>query len=133
MSFLQNIGVMTKKNIEDSIKVKDGFVNSKTGINSVIAGGHFYGLMFLFFLGVSNLVLSFIVGKFPLSKSYFIFLGAISCIVAYFLTDYKDRYLLYFKEFDNLSKGKRRKWGWISFFIYIGLWIFGIGSLLLTF
>jgi hypothetical protein len=52
-----------------------------------------------------------------------------SLVINYYLLWKKDKYLLYFKEFDKEPKEVKRKWGWISFGVVIGI----IGLLIFSF
>jgi preprotein translocase subunit SecE len=57
-----------------------------------------------------------------LSKVYFLMVCLIPSIgLNYFLLWKNDKYLTYFKEFEQESKEVKRKWAWISFGVVVGI------------
>jgi len=39
-----------------------------------------------------------------------------------------DKYLGYFKEFEKMEKHEKKKWGWLSLIVIIGIFLYAIGS-----
>lgn len=96
---------------------------------------HFYALVYIFILGSINSVLICLqevnIAKNINDDYLLLLLGVPSYIFAYFLIDYKDRYLDYFKYFEKFTTKKKRIWGFISLLTVIFLWFWGFGSLIL--
>lgn len=116
--------------------VKDAVNNSKTGTNSIIAGIHMGGLLVMLEYSIFNFIQA-LLGK---SLVQYFFNDVISFvfflitfllpagIVNYFLLYKKNKYLKYFKKFDQAIKNNTRKYGWRSFFIVLFFYILVVFS-----
>lgn len=133
---INNFLFKNNKKGEEVIKaVKEVSENKKNGIKITLAGIHFYALVYLFILGSINSVLICLqevnIAKNINDDYLLLLLGVPSYIFAYFLIDYKDRYLDYFKYFEMFTTKKKRIWALISLLTVIFLWFWGFGSLIL--
>jgi uncharacterized membrane-anchored protein YitT (DUF2179 family) len=124
--FFKNV----KKGDEIIQAVNEVSKNKKTGTDVLIAGIHFYILVFFFILSCVNFILILLGYKDVDDKYLLMSIGLISYLYSYYLVDYKDRYLGYFEDFEKLSKKENMKWVLISLIVVIPLWFLGFGSLL---
>jgi magnesium-transporting ATPase (P-type) len=102
--------------------------NPEVGISSILSGGHYMVLFFLLTFGIVNFVSGYLRTEFNLTLAHFAAMAIFSYGFAYLFSFRQDRYLEYFKEFENLPKNKKNKSAWMTFFIVLGVWTFGIGS-----
>lgn len=123
-----------KKNISDPVEIVRSVVNNpKTGITSIISGGMLYATIFILIFGLFNLTCVLLDIKIDMNKWYFIIMCIIASTIGYWLTDYKGRYLIYFRMFDKMHKKSKIKWALIRFFTIISIWSFSIGAFILRF
>ncbi|MFT4222213.1 MAG: hypothetical protein QM631_04530 [Dysgonomonas sp.] len=134
---INNLFFKNKENRDEIIgAVRRVLEDKQRGTNITIAGVCFYGLVYLFLLGIINSILILfkeigITITINVHYKYLLLtLGIISYVCSYFIIDHKDKYLEYFDEFEMLAKDEKIKWGWISFVMIILLFGFGFGSLL---
>jgi glucan phosphoethanolaminetransferase (alkaline phosphatase superfamily) len=112
-------------NIRNSID--EAFKRPDIGLSSIWAGGFMYILVFFMCLG-TLIFFSVIIQKDFLKFYNFIILLIITLLVNHFLLFKRNKYLKYFKEFEEMPKNVKKKWAWISFVVIIGIWSFCIGS-----
>ncbi|MCG2792869.1 MAG: hypothetical protein L6262_04895 [Weeksellaceae bacterium] len=110
-----------------------GVKDPRYGFSSIMAGNFILGLAAIIGAGVFFILSGFI--KF-INGTYingiFIFVCMLPfAIITYYFVFHKDKYLIYFKEFDRKPKEWRRRWKWISFFTIIGIILFLILSLII--
>lgn len=118
-----------KRGIGDpEIEVIRVLENPEVGISSIISGGHFTALFSFLIFGLMNLFLGIFKFEVRFSLFFFVIVGVLSYLIAYLVSFRKDMYLEYFKEFENLPENKKKKSAWMTFFIVLFLWVFGIGS-----
>jgi|LauGreDrversion4_2_1035121.scaffolds.fasta_scaffold38332_3 hypothetical protein len=130
--FLKNIKVKesyNKRGVSNPEKeILKALENPKFGISSILSGGHFIVLFFLLTFGIINFVSGYLKTEFNLKLSHFMLMAIFSYSFAYWYSFRQDRYLEYFKDFENLSKDKKIGSAWLTFFIVLGVWGFCIGS-----
>ena len=102
--------------------------NPEVGISSILSGGHYMVLFFLLTFGIVNFVSGYLRTEFNLTLAHFAAMAIFSYGFAYLFSFRQDRSVDYFKEFENLPKNKKNKSAWMTFFIVLGVWTFGIGS-----
>ena len=81
---------------------KDGF-----GIN-YFTHALLVGVLYLIFISIGIIIISFIKPEIVLNEYYFISLGVVSFIICHYLVFRNDVYLKYFDEFKNWTKTERR-------------------------
>lgn len=110
-------------------KATDNTINNlEYGQNITFAGIQMGGILVLFEYSMFNFIQA-ILGKMliqhiwenSLNKCVFL-IGSliIPAIINYQLLWKGDKYLAYFKEFEKESKGVKRKWAWVSFWVVVG-------------
>jgi len=102
--------------------------NPEVGISSILSGGHYMVLFFLLTFGAVNFVSGYLRTEFNLKLVHFAVMAIFSYGFAYWFSFRSDRYLEYFKEFENLPKNKKKGSAWMTLFIVLGVWVFGISS-----
>lgn len=102
--------------------------NPEVGISSILSGGHFIVLFFLLTFGVVNFISGYLRIEFNLKLAHFAAMAIFSYGFAYWFSFRQDRYLEYFEKFENLPKNKKMGSAWMTLFIVLGVWAFGIGS-----
>lgn len=132
---INNLFFKNKKNGDEILEaVRRVLEDKQRGTNIFIAGTCFYGLAYLFLLGIINSILIFFkeIGiTITIHDNYLLLaLGIISYVCSYFIIDHRDKYLKYFDEFEMSAKVEKIKWGCISFVMIILSFLFGFGSLL---
>lgn len=100
-------------NIEDVIN--KAFRSKEYGLSTTVAGGALIGILFFFFLAALNILLKLLSGNITLSAVHFIFCGILSVALSYFFVFKKDKYLIYFEQFEEWGKADKSKYGWLTF------------------
>lgn len=118
--YLARIPVVKKRleekgvtNIEDEIN--KAFGNKEYGLSMTVAGGALIGILFFFFLAVLNMLLKLLLGDITLSAVHFILCTVLSVALSYFFVFKKDKYLIYFGQFEGWGKVDKSKYGWFTF------------------
>lgn len=115
--------------------MQETFENSKNGSSTIVAGGAM-GVLIIF-IEVSILNITSGILKYPLyDKEWTISIEIIALIILIlpamllnnFLLFRKDKYLVYFREFAQLPKGKANYYGWLTFISIIAIITFFISS-----
>jgi hypothetical protein len=117
-----------KKGINPIIEINKAWERPDIGLSIMWAGGFMYVLFFLICFGIINLISGILQLEFDLKFYHFIILIIISLLVNYFLLFKKNKYRMYFKEFDKMQKAQKKKWAWISLTVILGILFFAIGS-----
>jgi len=113
---------------EETMAVVDKiWTDRRFGVGIMVSGGGVVIVVFLLFLAVFDMANSLL--KYPLEFSWkpFIVLMVIAYTLCYITIFQKDKYLDYFKKFDQWSKQKKRRYGLYSLTFVIGvviLWIY---------
>ncbi|SDG27439.1 hypothetical protein [Epilithonimonas hungarica] len=128
-----NLEVQKWRDVEKEIFEK-GVKDPRYGFSSIMAGNFIFGLAVIIGGGIFFILMGLI--KYLIGTDINVALFVIVCIVpfvslTYYYVFYKDKYLIYFKEFDKKPKEWRIKWKWISFFTIIGVILFLILSFIL--
>jgi hypothetical protein len=117
-----------RMNIDPVIEVNKSYKNPNNGISIFFSGNLMNALLFFIFIGI-DCIYSGIKKEFFINNVYvIIFIALISLIINYFLLFKKDKYLIYFKEFDKMEHHKKKKWAMISLLVFLGIMLFLIGS-----
>lgn len=109
-------------------KIIAAIENPEVGISSIFSGGHVILLFILLIFGFTNLFLGIIRLNPNYSLWHFAVIGGLGYLLGHFLVFHKNKYLQYFKEFETMADAKKRALGWITCFVVLGIWLFGIGS-----
>lgn len=104
--------------------------NPETGISSILSSAHLTFLYFLLIYGSVNFLSGYLKTEFHLNFSHFIIMFVSSYGFAYWFSFRKNRFLDYFKEFEQFSKIKKIKFVWLTIFIVLSIWVFCISSLI---
>lgn len=114
------------KNAESLIK--DALLNKENSSNSIRAGG-IMGVIGLFIcLSVFLIYTAFFEKKLNMGIEHLILFGVITFLINYYCLFKDKKYLLYFKEFNSLSKKDVTKYSWISFVFILLVLLFLIES-----
>ena len=96
--------------IENPTEWYDNFWNDKkNGFGLWFIGGWLIGIVALTFIGLGIIAIKIITPELILNEYFFISSGIISYLICYFLVFKNDRYLKYFKEFENWTISEKRK------------------------
>lgn len=117
-----------KKGININDEINKAFKRPDIGISSIRSGGLMYVLVFLICWGTVNFYSAIIQKELNLKFYVFIIFILISFVVNHFLLFKQDKYLSYFKEFEKMEKHEKKKWGWLSLIVIIGIFLYSIGS-----
>lgn len=117
-----------KKGINPIQELNKAYKRPDIGISSIWSGGLMYLFVFLLCFGVVNLYSAIVQKELNLRVYHFFALIAISFVVNHFLLFRHEKYRAYFKEFEKMQKADKKKWGWISFGVIMGILFFSIGS-----
>jgi len=110
-------------NIESEIN--KAFADKKDGISISVSGGVLLAVLFVVQFTAVNFFNRFANNHTILSGGYFVTFGIISLMLGYFFMFRKDKYLIYFSQFEKWTQSKRRKYNWLSFlFILIIVIVF---------
>jgi hypothetical protein len=108
-------------------ELNKSFKKKDTGISSFRAGGLMILLITLFCFGIINIYLGLL--KILYFNAYVIFpVLPITLLFNYFLLFRHNKYLSYFKEFDEMGRANKKKWAWISLGVILFFFFFAIGS-----
>lgn len=112
-------------NIEN--EVNKAFGDKEGGLSIMVSGGVIIGVIFFLILSLVILTKRLLSIDFTLEISHFIFIAVLAIIPCYFWVFKKDKYLAYFKKYENWSKSERIKYGWIcsAFILFVILLFFG--------
>ena len=96
--------------IENPTEWYDNFwTDKKNGFGLWFIGGWLIGIVALTFIGLGIIAIKIITPELILNEYFFISSGIISYLICYFLVFKNDRYLKYFKEFENWTISEKRK------------------------
>ena len=107
-----------RKGINIYNEINYAFKNPRYGLSIMRSGSFMFILSMLIGLEVFCIIQSIYAKKY-LSTYVFIISALPFIVFTYFLLIYKDKYLIYFKEFEVKSKAWKTKWGFISFGIVL--------------
>lgn len=128
--FLQNrrvIEAYRKRGVKDPEKeVLKALNDPKNGTNSLIASVHTVMLLFLWIVGPLNILLHLLGLGVYLSRLHYLVILAIAYWIDHLIFYRNERYLIYFKQFDQMNKNKKILFGWMAFSVVLGTWIFGM-------
>ncbi|MBT2623524.1 hypothetical protein [Chryseobacterium sp. ISL-6] len=102
------------------------FKNPRYGFSSMMAGNFIFGLAAIIGCGIYIILIG-------ISNYYQIVLNEIIILIVcilpfaaftYYYIFHKDKYLTYFKEFDNKPKDWKEKWKWISLLTIVAIILF---------
>lgn len=126
-----------KKGISDiGGEINSVFENPETGFNNIWAGGIASGLLIFLEAGLFNLIQIYL-GRIlygVMFENYyylilFILLGITPPSLFNYFTLFKNnKYLEFFKEFEQMPKNKKRFYGWVSFLFVFFVCAFLTGS-----
>lgn len=118
-----------KMGIDDPVaSFNDVLTNPEIGFSSILSGGAAYGLVYLFGYGLI-FFFSVVSGVYTgFTAVHVVVPLLLSFIANYALLFRKDKYLVYFEEFDKLPEAARRKWSLVTFATVVGIFAFAIGS-----
>lgn len=127
-----------KKGILNPAKQVDDIVfrNKETGWLSIWSGIQMGGMLVLLQYSIFNLIQAILgqsliqyIWENSLNKWFFLIgLLVIPAIINYYLLWKDDKYLIYFKEFEQEPKEAKEKWAWISFGVVVGIILILIAS-----
>ncbi len=106
-------------------------MHPKYGICSNFSFGTMFGLLMLIFSGISSIVIIAFQMEFSVKVLPFIVLGIAALTINHFLLFRQDKYLKYFKKFQQFSKKERCHWKWITIIVVLAIVVFSVGSLVL--
>ena len=128
-----------EKDIMDSLNMYSNpndlvYLNPKLGRNRVSATVKMGGLLGLFLFGILNIVQSLIIrfldpGWHVEIMTLFVINVFLTFPLHYYALLKDDRYLSYFKEFDQMTPEKRQQYGWISLSTILLILLFGLYSI----
>lgn len=119
-----------KLGIDIHKEVNKAFSDKNIGLSIIIAGGVLLAVLFFLFFAITNVLMSIISDNVVLTTGYFIAFGVLSAIVCYLFVFKKDKYLIYFKEFESWTKNESRKYGWMSFLFIVVVIMMFLGPLI---
>jgi hypothetical protein len=117
-----------KSGVDPMDAFNKAFKRPDFGISKISAGGFINMLFFLLCLGLINCISGITQMRLNMKLYHFMLLVLISLVVNHFLLFKKKKYRTYFKEFEKMPEGERKKWALISFLVVIGILLFFIGS-----
>jgi hypothetical protein len=120
--------IYEKKGINIRNEINKAFRNPNIGISIIRAGGFMHILVFLTCFGVINFFSGLIQQELNLKLYHFIIILFITLLVNYFLLFKQKKYRNYFKQFETMPVGVKKKWAWISFLVIVCILIFSISS-----
>jgi hypothetical protein len=104
-----------EKGISDVEKeFNKAFANKENGLSIMVSGGAIIGIVFFLILSLVILLKRLFNMDLALEISHFVFIAVLSIILCYFFIFKNDKYLAYFKKYENWSRTERLKYGWIS-------------------
>jgi len=109
--------------IDINKEINRAFADKDSGLSVMVAGGVLFGVIFFFLFAITNFLINAINDAASLSAGYFITFGLVSLIACYLFVFKKDKYLVYFKEFESWTKSESRKYAWISFIFIVAVLI----------
>jgi hypothetical protein len=133
--------VYSKRGIDDIQELTKSVVNNpKIGINSIHAGGLMGGLIGLLLFGIFDcsqiffsVSLDNLIFENQTNDLLFIIILVISSLLFnYFILFKGNKYLEYFKEFDEMDASEKTKYYWMSFFVVLLIVSFFIFSFRFT-
>jgi len=95
--------------------VKDALTSSNVGSNIVKAGGVMGALLLFICISIFQYYTGFFEKEINTNPIQLFIYGLIIIPINYFSLFKNRRYLIYFKEFDSLSKRDKTKYSWFSF------------------
>lgn len=106
-------------------ELKKAMRDPEKSVNSISAGAVMNGLLTMIFIGIVIIVSGLIRDYLP--SWIFVVGGAPAFFISYIFIFKEDKYLQYFKEFDNKPENWQKKWAWITFFTIIGVSSYFVG------
>lgn len=117
-----------RKGINIENEINEAFKRPDIGLSSIRAGGFMHVLVLLICFGLVNVISGLVQMHIRLRLYHFMIFVVVSLVVDHFLLFRQNKYLTYFKEFEKMSHGEKKKWAWISLGAIIGIIGFFIGS-----
>jgi hypothetical protein len=118
-SFIKNR--LQKKGIIDIQKgIDKSFSDKYLGISVMFSGGILIALLLFFFISILNMIIK-IFNQDGVTKIHFLFSVLVTLLVFYFLIYRQDKYLIYFEEFELLSKIKKQLYCFFSFGVILSI------------
>ena len=117
-----------KLGIDIEQEINKAFGDKEKGLSIMVSGGAIIGIVFFLILAIVILLKRLLSFNFALGINHFIFIAVLSIIPCYFLVFKKDKYLVYFKKYENWSKSEKVKYGWISFIFIVLVILLFFGS-----
>ncbi len=118
-----------KRGVKDPAnEVLNALNNPKGGPSSLLASIHAGMLLFLLVVGFLSVFFYLLRLEVYLSHIHYILLLAAAYWVDHLIFYRGKKYLTYFKEFEKMTPNQKVFFGWVSFFVVIGIWAFGIVS-----
>lgn len=103
-------------------EVNKAFSDKRKGLSTIVAGGAIVGILFIFMMAISNLVIE-------LSTVHFIVLAMLSTALCYMLVFRRDKYLLYFEIYEKWTKHERVKYHVVSLSFIVAVILLFVWSL----
>jgi len=91
-------------------EINKAFGSKNYGLSMLVAGGALMSVLFFFILTLINLWNRIFLDGEILTKEDFIISCALSAVVSYFAVFRRDKYLLYFEDFEKWDNKDRRKY-----------------------
>ncbi|CAM3499391.1 hypothetical protein AEQU2_02766 [Aequorivita lipolytica] len=100
-----------KENGESFLDVyNDTYINKEFGLSLFFSAGITGGVIFILMIGLFKLTTYIFRFEILLNSVIYILFGVITYLLCYFLIFIKDKYLVYFKKYENWSHSERRKY-----------------------
>jgi hypothetical protein len=103
-----------KLGIDIQKQIDRAFSDKRNGISMTVAGGVLFGMLFLLIVGTVHSIIRVMNLDIVFTAPYFIVFALIPFVVCYFYVFKNDKYLKYFKEFENWPKAQKRKNSYFS-------------------
>jgi hypothetical protein len=110
-----------KKGAELIEVVNEAFGNKKYGLSTMVSGGILIAIVFFLQMILAKILIRLFEINATLNNNPFILFGIISFALCYYIVFRKDRYLKYFKEYENWTRKEMKKYVWMSFGFIIGV------------
>lgn len=123
-----------KKNNFDPVKVQNElWMNKENGINIWISDGVLSGIFSIIFLSLFFIITRTFSILHNMPKLYFLIFVAIGLYISHIYVSKGDKYLTYYEEFEQWTKGQKRKYMILSFLAIIGTIALFFASILVSF
>lgn len=115
-----------KEGIDIYREMNEAFKDPNSGISSMRAGGLMFGISALFGIMLFNIFDA--IFKDSIDDLFMFVITIPFFIIIYYLLFHKDKYLIYFEEFEKKPKQWKKKWAWVSFISFFLVVLFLIES-----